>query len=221
VGCALMIISALTGCATVPSAAPPIAVTPSGSTTKPASPTSSPSGATAPTPAESFMADEACTELVLSMSLSERVGQLLMVGVSSSGMSASEKAIIDRTRAGSVILLGNSKAGMEAISGVVSSVRDAAPRPEDVEVMLAVDQEGGLVQRLKGSGFTTIPPATIQARQSDAQLRRKAHEWGDQLRDAGIDANLAPVADVVPMPLAWVNLADSSGHCSSRRVCGF
>ena len=54
------------------------------------------------------------------MSLSERVGQLLMVAISSSGMSASEKEIIDRTRAGSVLLLGNSAAGMQAIRGVVS-----------------------------------------------------------------------------------------------------
>jgi beta-N-acetylhexosaminidase len=205
VSCALMIIAAFSGCGAVPTARPPIAVTPYGSTTRPASPTSSPSGPTGATPAESFTANEPCTELVRSMSLSERVGQLLMVGISSSGISAYEEEVIDRTRAGSVILLGNSWAGMKAISGVVGSVRNAARRPENVQVMLAADQEGGLVQRLRGPGFTRIPPAIIQARQSDAQLRRNAHDWGRQLKEAGIDANLAPVADVVPMPLAWVN----------------
>jgi beta-N-acetylhexosaminidase len=205
VSCALMIIAVLSACGAVPTARPPIAVTPYGSTTKTASPTSSPSDLATPTPSESFTADETCTKLVLSMSLSERVGQLLMVGVSSSGMSTWEKEVIDRTRAGSVILLGNSRAGMKAISGVVSGVRNAARRPEDVEVMLAADQEGGLVQRLRGPGFTRIPPAVVQARQSDPQLRRNAHDWGRQLKEAGIDANLAPVADVVPMPLAWVN----------------
>lgn len=205
VSCALMIIAAFSGCGAVPTARPPIAVTPYGSTTRPASPTSSPSGPTGATPAESFTANEPCTELVRSMSLSERVGQLLMVGIGSSGISAYEEEVIDRTRAGSVILLGNSWAGMKAISGVVGSVRNAARRPENVQVMLAADQEGGLVQRLRGPGFTRIPPAIIQARQSDAQLRRNAHDWGRQLKEAGIDANLAPVADVVPMPLAWVN----------------
>jgi beta-N-acetylhexosaminidase len=71
--------------------------------------------------------------------------------------------------------------------------------------MLAADQEGGRVQRLKGPGFTTIPSATVQAKQSDARLRRNAYDWGRQLRSAGIDANLAPVADVVPTAMAWMN----------------
>jgi beta-N-acetylhexosaminidase len=139
------------------------------------------------------------------MSLSERVGQLLMVAVSSNGIGASERAIIDRTRTGSVILLGNSRAGTETIQGIVGRVRDASHSPEDVKVMLAADQEGGLVQRLTGPGFTTIPSATRQAKQSDGQLRDNAYDWGRELKEAGIDANLAPVADVVPRAMIWMN----------------
>lgn len=144
-------------------------------------------------------------ELVSKMSRSEQVGQLLMVAVSSSGISPSEKEIVDQTRAGSVLLLGNSTAGMQAIRAVVRRVRDAARSPEGVDVMLAADQEGGLVQRLRGPGFTRIPSATVQAKQSDAELRENAYEWGRQLRSAGIDANLAPVADVVPSAMVWMN----------------
>jgi beta-N-acetylhexosaminidase len=139
------------------------------------------------------------------MSLSERVGQLLMIGISSNGINGSEKAIVEETRAGSVILMGNSTAGTDAIRRVVSNVQSAAPSPEGVQVMLAADQEGGLVQRLKGPGFTTIPSATVQARQSDNALQRNAYDWGRELKSAGIDANLAPVADVVPMTMVWVN----------------
>jgi beta-N-acetylhexosaminidase len=157
------------------------------------------------TPAESSTVDEACAHVVAKMSLTERVGQLLMVGVSSSGISASEKRIVEETRAGSVILLGNSRAGVDDIRRVVSDVRGAARSPEGVKVMLAADQEGGRVQRLKGAGFDTIPSAVRQAEQSEAELRRSAYKWGRQLREAGIDANLAPVADVVPMAMAWIN----------------
>jgi beta-N-acetylhexosaminidase len=203
VSCALMVIAALNGCGTGPTAAPPTAVTPT--TSKPQSPTSLPSGTTRSKPAESFTVNQPCMELVSRMSRSDQVGQLLMVAVSSSGIGPSEKAIVDRTRAGSVLLLGNSRAGMHAVRDVVSGVRDAARRPEGVDVMLAADQEGGLVQRLKGPGFTRIPSATVQAKQSDAQLRQNAYDWGRQLRSAGIDANLAPVADVVPTGMVWMN----------------
>jgi beta-N-acetylhexosaminidase len=156
-------------------------------------------------PKESFTADQPCAQLVRTMSMSERVGQLLMVAVSSGGIGGSDAAIIERTRAGSVLLLGNSTAGMQAIQGVVAEVRGASRSPEGVKVMLAADQEGGLVQRLKGPGFARIPPAAVQAKQSDTRLRRNASEWGRQLKEAGIDANLAPVADVVPTSMVWMN----------------
>jgi beta-N-acetylhexosaminidase len=71
--------------------------------------------------------------------------------------------------------------------------------------MLAADQEGGLVQRLRGPGFARIPSAVAQAKQSDARLRHNASYWGRQLKAAGVDANLAPVADVVPASMVWMN----------------
>jgi len=204
VTCALMIISGLSACGAAPIAAPSIGARPSGSV-KPANPTPTASRTTTTTPTESFTVNQPCAELVANMSLSERVGQLLMVGVRSTGTSQSERAILARTRAGSVILLGNTAAGIQPIRGVVGRVRDAAPSPESVEVMLAADQEGGLVQRLKGPGFSPIPSAARQARQSDAKLRRNAYDWGRQLSSAGINANLAPVADVVPTNMIWIN----------------
>jgi beta-N-acetylhexosaminidase len=202
-----MMTAALAGCGGVHRAVPPVAETPSGSTTtsSPATSKPSPSSTSVTAPKDSFTADQPCLQLVRTMSMSERVGQLLMVAVSSSGIGRSDEAVIDRTRTGSVLLLGNSTAGMQAIQGVVARVRDASRSPEGVKVMLAADQEGGLVQRLRGPGFARIPPATVQAKQADARLRRNAYEWGRQLKDAGIDANLAPVADVVPTSMVWMN----------------
>jgi len=109
-----MIIAALAGCGGAPTGAPPITVPPSGSTAIPksTSPKPSPSSTSEANPTESFTVDQPCARLVRKMSMSERVGQLLMVAVSSSGISASERTIMDRTGAGSVLLLGNSTAGM-------------------------------------------------------------------------------------------------------------
>jgi beta-N-acetylhexosaminidase len=198
-----MIIAALSACASGPIAAPSSGAVPSGSTTD--KPANSAPYATKAAPTESFTVNQPCAELVGRMSTAERVGQLLMVGVSSTGTSQSDRAIIAQTRAGSVILLGNTTAGMQPIRRVVGRVRDAAPSPEGVKVMLAVDQEGGLVQRLKGPGFARIPSASRQAKLSDAKLRRNAYDWGRQLESADINANLAPVADVVPSTMVWRN----------------
>jgi beta-N-acetylhexosaminidase len=203
-GCAMMTISVFAGCGLGPAATPIVAETPGSATTHPGSRTPSPTG-TKQTATEAFRVHEECAQVVARMSLSEQIGQLLMVGVSSDGISASEKAIVEETRAGSIILLGNTTAGTSAVRRVVGDVRAATRSPEGARVMLAADQEGGLVQRLRGPGFAKIPSARIQAKQSNAALRRNAQLWGRQLKEAGINANLAPVADVVPMSMVWVN----------------
>ena len=81
---------------------------------------------------------------------------------------------------------------------MVEQARDAARTPKSIATMVAADQEGGQVQRLQGQGFDRIPSAQRQAQTSAAELKSDAARWGRQLRRVGIDANLAPVADVVP-----------------------
>ncbi|HEU4546238.1 MAG TPA: glycoside hydrolase family 3 N-terminal domain-containing protein, partial [Microlunatus sp.] len=139
-----------------------------------------------------------CADLVSSLSLRERVGQLMMVAVSSEGVGSAAADAIDDSRAGSVILLGNTTAGADRVARVVEQARGAARNPEGIETLVAADQEGGLVQRLQGKGFDRIPSAQRQAQISPAELKSDAARWGRQLRRVGIDANLAPVADVVP-----------------------
>jgi beta-N-acetylhexosaminidase len=202
-GCATVTIAVFAGCGTGTTATPTVGEGPAASI--PTSATPSPDGIRKSTPTESFTLQESCDQVVEKMTLSERIGQLLMVGVSSRGISDSEKAIVEETRAGSIILLGNTTAGKSAVRRVVSDVDAATRSPAGVRVMFAADQEGGRVQRLKGSGFATIPSARAQAKQSNVALRRNAYDWGRELKDAGINANLAPVADVVPMSMTWVN----------------
>jgi beta-N-acetylhexosaminidase len=162
-----------------------------------ASPQVSTSATVTATPRPSATPDR-CAALVESMSLRERVGQLLMVGISSAGPTTADADILASTRAGSVLLLGNSTASLTTIADVTARARRAARPPKGAQTLVAVDQEGGLVQRLQGPGFDPIPAAVDQARYDNRTLAAKANRWGRQLRRAGIDANLAPVADVVP-----------------------
>jgi beta-N-acetylhexosaminidase len=97
-----------------------------------------------------------------------------------------------------VLLLGNSTAPLTMIADITRRTRRATRPPKGVETLLAVDQEGGLVQRLKGPGFDLIPAAIDQAAYDNRTLAAKANRWGRQLKRAGIDGDLAPVADVVP-----------------------
>jgi beta-N-acetylhexosaminidase len=130
------------------------------------------------------------------MTLRQRVGQLLMVDCPSSGVSDATRGAITRDHVGAVILDGTSYAGRSAISGITAQLRGLAPH--SAGLFIATDQEGGQVQRLQGPGFTRIPDAVTQGREPSATLQAQARTWGTELRDAGVNVNLAPVLDTVP-----------------------
>lgn len=203
----------LVACGTVPTTAPPVgsstAVPSNPATSAPTSSSPSPSRSSASTPPTSAAPSPtgaSCTEAARSLSPAEQAGQLVMVGIdATAGLTSSEASAIEDSKAGSVILLQNTTAGDAAIKALTEKVRDAADGPDGVKTLLAADQEGGQVQRLRGTGFDRIPSAEQQAELSDDRLESDAKTWGEQLRAAGIDADLAPVADVVPSDLRDVN----------------
>ena len=140
------------------------------------------------------------------MSPEERVGQLFMMGHNSSAPVGERTAkLLTTYHVGSVLLLGNSTAGVEETAALTAEIRTASESPGAVKLAIAADQEGGLVQRLQGPGFAEMPSAAKQSKLSDAELKKAATGWGRELRSAGVDLNLAPVADAVPG-----NLADSN-----------
>jgi beta-N-acetylhexosaminidase len=147
---------------------------------------------------------QTCAERTLSgLTLAQKVGQLFMVGVSSPPTSA-ELDLITRYHVGAVLLAHNSDAGVAATRSRVGRLQQAATAG-GVGLWVAADQEGGYVQHLKGPGFSTIPTALTQGTWSPSTLRARAHTWGNQLHDAGVNLDLAPVADTVSAELGTRN----------------
>ncbi|WP_425956088.1 glycoside hydrolase family 3 N-terminal domain-containing protein [Xylanimonas sp. McL0601] len=136
--------------------------------------------------------------------LTQKVGQLLMVGLHVAGSRTADVSAILHQRVGGLFLSGRTTAGVVRVRNLVNAYRALANKNERVPVLVATDQEGGYVQVLRGPGFSTIPPATKQV--SLPNLTGSATTWGRQLVAAGVDVNLAPVADLVPRSLASANL---------------
>ena len=176
------------GSATLSSSAPTESRAPAGSAT-PSSATSS-----RPTPTE------CAAQVVAKLSPRQRAGQLVMVGVTNA--SASQLAVLRRQSIGSVILMGQHTDGVRGVKRVTAKL---AWKGQSIPLLVAVDQEGGLVQRLKGTGFDTMPSAKVQATWSNATLQSRAARWGRQLTSAGVNWTLAPVADVVPANMVTRN----------------
>lgn len=171
-------------------------------------PSTSPPAPTTPAPTRSTSGSSshsAGSQCLADLSLQEEVGQLFMMGVSATGPTPEQVDTIADLDVGAVALVGNSNASVAQTGDYSGAIRRAGGGPEAVEPIIAADQEGGQVQRLSGPGFSDIPSAATQATLSDQELRRQAQQWGEQLRQAGVTVNLAPVADVVPASVGNAN----------------
>jgi beta-N-acetylhexosaminidase len=182
---ALLLAAALLAGCSAPSI-PPVTTAPS-----PSAPTSTAATAT-PSPTQPPAAT--CAAEAAALPLSRQVGQLVMVGVGVP-LTASQRAAITRHHLGSAIVMGSTPGGVRGVARVTKTLRGLGG---ETGMLVAADQEGGLVQRLKGAGFGTVPSAARQAKLSDAELTRKATGWGRAMAKAGVLLDLAPVADVVP-----------------------
>ena len=121
----------------------------------------------------------------------------LMMDLEGLSVSAGECELISRPQVGGLILFSRNFASKNQIRDLVSSIRECSP-----EIIVAVDQEGGRVQRFK-DGFLELPAlyqvGKLYSQNKDAGLSA-ARECGwamsSELTDLGIDISFAPVLDL-------------------------
>lgn len=142
--------------------------------------------------------------LVSHLSMAQRVGQLFMVGVPAGPGDIAALNGIGTRHIGNIILTGRSSAGVASTRHLTDALQAQVTRPATagLPLFIATDQEGGRVQVLSGPGFSVIPSALTQGTWAAAVLRQRAGLWGGQLRQAGVNLNLAPVMDTVPSAAA-------------------
>jgi beta-N-acetylhexosaminidase len=183
-----------------------VVTAPSVATARPAPPspdTAPPVSAVAETGPTVTPADDARAALAR-MSLAQRVGQLFMVGTPATSAEAATLSHITRYHVGNIMLTGRSYGGTRTPARVAGAMQARATRTatEGVRLLVSTDQEGGMVQVLRGSGISQMPSALTQGRSTPAQLRTRAGAWARELRAAGVNMNLGPVVDTVPSPTA-------------------
>lgn len=124
-----------------------------------------------------------------------------MVGVAPGASSAQVQSAVRTHHVGSVIFLGG-WTGAATVKSTAEWLQASTPGPD---LLVAADQEGGAVQQLKGTGFTTLPNALRQGTLDSMTLRKQAEGLGRELAAAGVNVDLAPVADTVAADFAAHN----------------
>lgn len=129
------------------------------------------------------------------LNLEEEIGQLIMVGMSANDYNQVSMAAIKKYQLGNVILTGRSNLDIASTRKITDDLQNLAPKNR--KLLIATDQEGGYVQVLQGQGFSIIPDGLTQGSWSVEELKKSAQTWGNELKQAGVNFDLAPVADTV------------------------
>lgn len=121
----------------------------------------------------------------------------LMLDVAGTGLDAEDRDLLAHPAVGGLIFFARNYEAPAQLKELVEAARRINP-----QLLIAVDQEGGRVQRFR-EGFTRLPPMSALARQAGRDpegAERAARELGrlmaDELLQIGVDISFAPVLDL-------------------------
>ncbi len=141
-------------------------------------------------------------------SAEQLAGQRLMVGFDGTEFSDGVKFLIDTVKVGGVILFAGNVKTPGQIKNLCESIQDYAGSCGQPPLIIAIDQEGGQVARLK-EPFTQFPGNPAIKSEEDASVF--ATITASELLGVGINMNMAPVMDIAP---------EGTGSVMSGRVFG-
>jgi beta-N-acetylhexosaminidase len=125
--------------------------------------------------------------------LPEQVGQFFYIGLPGTELDKTTRELIEEIKPGGVIIFGRNVASPQQLRDLLDGVREMLPS----EPLFGIDQEGGLVDRLRKI-FTPMPAArTIREHGDLAAARTLGRVSGQILRMLGFNMNFAPVMSIM------------------------
>lgn len=138
--------------------------------------------------------DEKVDKIVASMSKTEKIGQMVMIGIQGTKVDDDSLYMLNQYHMGGVILFDRNMESPEQVKQLTSDLQ--AQSNEKVPLFIGIDEEGGDVVRMAEK--LTPPPSQkeIGATGDIEQAKTWAIKTAKSLKDMGINVNFAPVADV-------------------------
>jgi beta-N-acetylhexosaminidase len=133
------------------------------------------------------------SDSLYSLPLTQQVGQFFYIGLPGTELDAQTRELIEEIKPGGVIIFGRNVAGAQQLRDLLDGIRELLP----IEPLVGIDQEGGLVDRLRKI-FTPMPAArTIREHGDLAAARTLGRVSGEVLRMLGFNMNFAPVMSIM------------------------
>jgi beta-N-acetylhexosaminidase len=153
-----------------------------------ASPGANPSNTSSDRPLPAAPAPPACGDVLASLSVRDKLAQLLMVGVTGAD---DARAVVDNQHVGGIMI--GSWTDLSMMGGPLADIAaSASPLP----LAVSVDEEGGRVSRLAGLIGPQPSPRVLAQTKTPDEVRGIAFQRGQAMRGLGVTIDFAPVVDV-------------------------
>src|SRR5438874_214654 len=129
----------------------------------------------------------------LSLPFEQQIGQFFFIGLPGTTIDSEARELIEEIKPGGIILFGRNVESPDQVRKLLDDARALVP----TQLLCGIDQEGGLVDRLREI-FPAMPSARALRQHGDlAGVRTMGRITGELLRMLGIDINFAPVMSII------------------------
>ena len=125
--------------------------------------------------------------------LREKVGQLFIVGFEGKEISPQLEEFIKKYKPGGVLLLSKNIESQEQLKNLISGLQEISLKETGFPLFIAADQEGKSLARI---GVLSEETDQSEIKNAD-EAEQVGLKRGEELKELGVNLNLAPVLDVV------------------------
>lgn len=138
-------------------------------------------------------------EQIEAMTLNEKIGQMVIVGIDSYENDEHAKYMIENYQVGGFILLKKNIKDVDQLKNLLNSLKESNT-VNNIPLFLSVDEEGGSISRLP-NGFKKIPVSgKIGSINNSAISFQVGNIIGEALQLLGFNMDFAPVLDINSNP---------------------
>ena len=143
--------------------------------------------------------EEKADAIVAAMTTNEKIGQMVMIGVHGTDIDDDSKAMLRQFHIGGVIYFDRnikSQMQLKAFSEHLQAYAQGDEAQQKAPLFIGIDEEGGIVSR--GKDVIAVPESeqAIGASGKPELAQASAVKTAQELKEVGINLNMAPVADV-------------------------
>ncbi|HLM03238.1 MAG TPA: glycoside hydrolase family 3 N-terminal domain-containing protein [Pyrinomonadaceae bacterium] len=132
-------------------------------------------------------------EKIRSLSIEQKIGQLFFIGLPGPEIDADTRRLLEEISPGGICLFSRNVRSVEQVRGLNETLREILP----IEPIISLDQEGGLVDRLRRVLTPMPPPRVIREHGDLAAARQLGTITGEVLLMLGFNMNFAPTMEIM------------------------